>query len=105
MAYSLEAIGKLHVEAALSYTFTTCPVERVTLFRASKQPLGILPDQTLGWGSLLNGCLEIHEIPGAHHQNILKEPAVRRLARELTACVDRTRGRKDSKQALDKKAS
>jgi thioesterase domain-containing protein len=72
-------------------------VERVTLFRASKQPLGIVPDQTLGWDGLMNGHLEIHQIPGAHHQNILKEPAVRLLAQQLTACMDRAHGKRDDK--------
>jgi thioesterase domain-containing protein len=103
-AYSLEAIGKLHVQAVLGYRLKAAPVERVTLFRASKQPLGIVPDPTMGWGALLNGHLEIHEIP-AHHQNILKEPAVRLLARQLTACLDRARDKSDDKPRLERRAS
>jgi thioesterase domain-containing protein len=47
-----------------------------------------VPDPTMGWGALLNGQLEVHEVP-AHHQNILIEPGVRLLAEQLAACVDR----------------
>jgi len=103
-AYMLEAIDKLHVQAAVDYAVKDCPVESVTLFRASRQPLGIVPDPTLGWNGLLKGHLEVHEIP-AHHQNILKAPAVRVLAKELTACLDRARSRTTDKPALERKAS
>jgi thioesterase domain-containing protein len=44
----------------------------------------------MGWGPFLKGPLEIHDIP-AHHQNIMIEPRVRVLARQLAACVDRAR--------------
>ncbi len=86
LAYRLEAVGKHHVQAAMSYSPKPYP-EKVTLFRASKQPLEIVPDPTMGWGAVVNGQLEIHEIP-AHHQNIMIEPNVRLLAQQLTACVD-----------------
>jgi thioesterase domain-containing protein len=49
-----------------------------------------VPDRTLGWGAVLNGQLEIHDVP-AHHQNIMIEPNVRLLAEQLAACVDRAR--------------
>jgi natural product biosynthesis luciferase-like monooxygenase protein len=91
LAYRLEAVGKHHVQAAMSYRPKPYP-ERVTFFRASKQPLEIVPDPTMGWGAVFNGQLEIHEIP-AHHQNIMIEPNVRLLAQQLTACVDRARSR------------
>jgi thioesterase domain-containing protein len=82
-------VGKHHVQAAMSYRPKPYP-ERVTLFRASKQPLEIVPDPTMGWGAVVDGQLEIHEIP-AHHQNIMIEPSVRVLAQQLAACVDRAR--------------
>jgi thioesterase domain-containing protein len=63
-----------------------------------------VPDPTLGWKDLLNGRLEVHEIP-AHHQNILNEPGVRVLAKELTACLDRVRAKTAENPALEKKAS
>jgi amino acid adenylation domain-containing protein len=103
-AYTLEAIDRLHVRAVLGYAMKGCPIECVTLFRASKQPLGIVPDPTLGWNGLLNGHLEVHEIP-AHHQNILKEPAVRVLAQQLTAYLDRVRRKSYDESRLARKAS
>lgn len=60
----------------------------VVLFRASKQPLGIVSDETLGWRDLVGGKLEITEVPG-HHGSIITEPFVRVLARELAAAVDK----------------
>lgn len=60
----------------------------MTLFRASNQPLGIHPDPALGWGPLVDGGLEIHEVPG-HHGSIVAEPYVRTLAQKITACIDR----------------
>lgn len=60
---------------------------RVTLFRASKQPLGIYPDTTLGWGGLVTGGLDIHEVPG-HHGAIVVEPRVRFLADKLRDCLN-----------------
>lgn len=60
---------------------------RVTLFRASNQPLGIQPDPTLGWGNIVAGDLEIHEVPG-HHGSIVAEPFVRILAEKLRECIE-----------------
>jgi surfactin family lipopeptide synthetase C len=102
-AYTLEMIDKLNVQAARNYSFTPYPGQGVTLFRASKQPLGIVPDPTMGWGALLNGQLKVHEIP-AHHQNILNEPGVRTLARQLAACVDRAR-KQSNVELVEEKAS
>ncbi len=49
LAYRLEAVGKYHVQAALDYRPQPCP-EKATLFRATKQPLDIVPDRAMGWG-------------------------------------------------------
>jgi amino acid adenylation domain-containing protein len=57
---------------------------RVALFRASRQPLGIMPDPQLGWGGFLNGPLDIVEVPG-FHDSILFGPRIRTLARYLKA--------------------
>ena len=61
----------------------------VTLFLATSQPLGIVPDQTLGWGKYVSGEIEIHEVPG-HHGSIVSEPFVRVLAEKLEKCIERT---------------
>lgn len=61
---------------------------KLTLFRASHQPLGIYPDPTLGWKELVKGELEIHEVPG-HHGSIVAEPYVRALAEQLGQCLEK----------------
>ena len=55
---------------------------RVVLFRASKQPLGIYPDPTMGWSGLVAGGLQVHDIPGTHGA-IVTEPYVGVLAEVL----------------------
>jgi thioesterase domain-containing protein/acyl carrier protein len=67
---------------------------KVTLFLATLQPLGIVPDRTLGWGKHVNGEIEIHEVPG-HHGAIVAEPFVRVLAEKLGKCIERTLQRDD----------
>ena len=59
---------------------------KMTLFRASKQPLGIQPDATLGWEEFVAGGIEIHEVPG-HHGSIVAEPYVPILAEKLSSCL------------------
>lgn len=62
---------------------------KLTLFRASNQPLGIQPDPTLGWEPFVSGELEIHEVPG-HHGSIVAEPYVKVLAEKLAECIQRS---------------
>lgn len=63
---------------------------KVTLFRASNQPLGIYPDPTLGWDGLAAGGLEIHEVAG-QHQSMFIDPHARTLAEELGRCLEKAR--------------
>jgi amino acid adenylation domain-containing protein len=62
----------------------------VALFRATEQPRGIYEDRTLGWGSVLNGDLEIIDTPG-HHGAIVREPRSRVLAAQLTEVLRRVK--------------
>ena len=55
----------------------------VVVFRASKQLSGLVADEYLGWKRVLHGNLHVCEVPG-HQQNLLLEPNVSRLAKELT---------------------
>jgi thioesterase domain-containing protein len=41
----------------------------------------------MGWGRLARGGVEIHHVAG-DHENMLVEPHVRVLARELRAAID-----------------
>jgi amino acid adenylation domain-containing protein len=75
------------ITKALKHYVTRPYPGRLTLFRASKQPLGIYPDPTLGWGELVTGELVIHEVPG-FHGTIVAEPHVRFLAEQLKACIE-----------------
>jgi len=62
------------------------------IFYANKQPLGIYPDPTLGWGDLLQGDLTLEEIPG-YRIGMLSEPRVRivaqRLQKFITESIDK----------------
>ena len=55
---------------------------RVTLFRASDQPMGIHPEPTLGWDKVAKGELEMFEIPGIHG-TMVAEPRAPLLAAKL----------------------
>jgi aspartate racemase len=55
------------------------------LFRA-KDELVSYSDQTLGWGTLVQGKLEIREVSG-DHDTILYEPHIGMLARVLNSCL------------------
>ena len=54
---------------------------KVALFRSALEPMSLHRDPKLGWKELIPQ-LEVEEIPGDHRQ-ILEEPAVAMLAREM----------------------
>jgi thioesterase domain-containing protein len=60
---------------------------RVILFRSNHKPLGQSIDPRAGWSTYAAEGLEIHEIEG-NHENILLEPQVRYVARQLRTCLD-----------------
>jgi acyl transferase domain-containing protein/thioesterase domain-containing protein len=67
---------------------------RVTLFRAST-PLSFIDmprDRELGWGPLAQRGVEVHEIPGAHRE-IMREPNVAIVAREVSGALAAARER------------
>jgi FkbH-like protein len=66
---------------------------KLTLFRASRQPMGIYPDPALGWTPLAGGGLEIHEVPGFHGA-LTVDPHAPSLAKRLAVCLDETRRQK-----------
>ena len=61
---------------------------RILLFRASEKGLRGLEDSTGGWHKYVAGGLEVHEIDG-DHGDILNEPNVELLARDLRGCLER----------------
>ena len=62
----------------------------ITLFRASKQPAGIVPDPLLGWNGLATEGVEVYEVTG-DHLSMLQEPRVQGLATQLGECLRQAR--------------
>jgi aspartate racemase len=54
------------------------PVDRVSVFRSFAEDLG--------WGKLITGALDVHQVPG-DHTNMFEEPRVREVAERLKACL------------------
>lgn len=61
---------------------------KLTLFRATRQPLGIYPNPTLGWSTIAAGGIEVFDVPGTHGA-ILVEPRVNVLAEKVEQCLSR----------------
>ncbi|MGK7902911.1 MAG: amino acid adenylation domain-containing protein [Hormoscilla sp.] len=75
--------------AIAAYNYEARPYQgNIDLFNASHQPIDIAGDRTLGWGYLVAGEIEIHEISGDHF-SIIREPQVRVLAERLKQARDR----------------
>jgi thioesterase domain-containing protein len=96
--YIYESLGMEHKKAMESYRPKPYSGD-VALFRASRQLAGLISqgDPYLGWKRVLNGSLDVCEIHG-HQQNMLLEPNVGQLAKEITSRLNaaqqkRARGR------------
>src|ERR1700752_1733784 len=97
--WALLEVEKVITQALKSYVHPKY-AGKLTLFRASKQPLGIYPDPTLGWNDLVTGELEIHEVPG-YHGAIVAEPYVQFLAVKLQDCLAKAQNDSVSKETRD----
>ena len=60
----------------------------VLVIRAQKQPLGIVPDASLGWSRLVRGEIHTAEVPG-NQFGLLYEPRVRNLAQIIATHLQR----------------
>jgi len=98
MQYVLEALGDEHSRAIGKYKPRPYG-GNVVLFRASKQLLGLLADEYLGWKGIFQGELDVCEIPG-HQQNLLLEPNVVRLAKELDSRLEAAQRRSGAKTKI-----
>ena len=65
---------------------------RLTLFRATHQPWGVLPDNELGWKPYAESGVEVVDVPG-FHGTVVVEPCVRFLVAALTPFLERSAGR------------
>jgi amino acid adenylation domain-containing protein len=81
LPYTLELLSIEHDEVFVRYH--PCSYSgKVVLFRSAKQMPGLIADASLGWSQLLGQDLEIRVISG-HQQNMLIEPNVQAVSREL----------------------
>jgi len=62
---------------------------RLVLFKASQQPYGLAPDETMGWGSVAGERIEVIVVEG-HHDGLLWEPQVRGVAHILQRLLKET---------------
>jgi amino acid adenylation domain-containing protein len=60
---------------------------RITFFKANDTLTGTSADPTMGWSEWATGGVEVHVVPG-NHANMMYEPHVETLAKELRACLD-----------------
>lgn len=68
-------------------TYVAKPYQgKLTLFRASRQPSGIVADETLGWRGMARCGLEIYEVPGVHGA-VTVDPYAKFLAEKLEYCL------------------
>ena len=61
---------------------------KMTLFRAKEKDPKQFYDEHLGWRYLVEGGLEIHDVPG-HHMSLMFEPHVSELAKSLQSCLNK----------------
>lgn len=81
--------GELNNDALRHYVAGVYP-RQATLFKAVESASLRANDREFGWGEVVTGGIEIHEIP-SDHLGMLKEPHVRVLGEKLQAAVDRAR--------------
>ena len=71
---------------------------KMTLFRALEKDPKQFYDPHLGWRYLIEGELEIHNVPG-HHMSLILEPQVAELGTKLQHCLDRAYGQADERES------
>jgi thioesterase domain-containing protein/acyl carrier protein len=60
----------------------------LTLFRSTSRGPMDGDDDFLGWGGLVTGKIEVHQVPSTHY-TMMQEPAVITLAAKVRGCLDR----------------
>ncbi len=96
--YIFEALRIEHGKALRKYVPRPYAGD-VVLFRASKQLSGLRADECLGWKPFFNGGFEVCEVPG-HQQNLMLEPNVRRLAKEINSRLNDAQQRHVAKDRM-----
>ena len=73
---------------------------KMTLFRALEKDPKQFYDPHLGWRYLIEGELEIHDVPG-HHLSLILEPHVAELGTKLQHCLDRAYAEADERRSQE----
>ncbi|NJS12148.1 MAG: amino acid adenylation domain-containing protein [Microcoleus sp. CSU_2_2] len=82
---------QLNEEASRYYVAGVYP-GRAILFKAVETAILFGADSELGWGEIVRGGIEIHEIP-SNHLGMLKEPHVQLLGEALQAVIERAQSK------------
>jgi len=72
----------------------------VTLFRAKMGSPRILADRFGGWGQIVGGRVEVHDVPGTH-MSMFREPHVRELGKKLASVLGATMSTTEKAEATD----
>jgi thioesterase domain-containing protein/acyl carrier protein len=72
---------------------------KIVLFRSTKRGANEGDDEYLGWGELATGGVEVSQVPSTHF-DILLEPAVKELAEQLRAYLNRSQSQKTMQSEL-----
>src|ERR1044071_9360330 len=82
-------LWEMHIKALIKYHPRPYP-GRVTLFRSPGHQLFCSLDEQYGWGELAEQGVAVKIVSGAHEQ-ILEEPHVEGVARELERALEEAR--------------
>ncbi len=85
LTHAMRDVQRSRIRALLAYSPPPLPSELV-VFRGERDDDDI---PNLGWDQFATGGIELHEIAG-HHESVLHEPQVSRLASELNDCLERS---------------
>ncbi|MCC6490292.1 MAG: non-ribosomal peptide synthetase, partial [Candidatus Hydrogenedentes bacterium] len=93
----------LHANGEAWKRYVTKPYDgRITVFRAEVQPPELVGNETLGWGEVALGGVDVHVIPG-YHSEILGV-GIPHCAEHLAQCLDRI-GDGQHRESLDARSS
>jgi amino acid adenylation domain-containing protein len=80
----------LHANGEIWKQYAAPPFDGVvTVFRAEVQPPELVGNETLGWGDVAKGGVDVHVIPGYHSEILGK--GIRHCAHHLQACLEHAR--------------
>jgi hypothetical protein len=79
-------IQMAHGRASLAYRPRPYP-GKITLFRASDQPIEYEAEPDLGWGTVAQGGVEIYDVPGDHWALFWDDNVVQIVARKVEECI------------------